>query len=183
MQVTQKSEHDGGIFDVEWINMGSASDAEVAKMASNLRFRDIFVSTDWNITEFPENSTSAYLEQFGSPLLHIGCHVILISSITPESVETLLNYESHMLLQHPDHNGFGWNTRVLDSDTQKGRRSPCPFTILDGNVHRIALVLDMQVCGICSYQGHGLSTWHFHRRLLQPLNFQSVKNLSSPTAA
>lgn len=46
---------DSGVFIVEWISLGSAFDEEVAKIAANLTFNDIFKYRCPNITEFPDN--------------------------------------------------------------------------------------------------------------------------------
>jgi len=54
-KVTQTSDFDGGIFDVEWISLGSASDDEIGELAATLTFNDIFEYVAPNVTVFPDN--------------------------------------------------------------------------------------------------------------------------------
>eukprot|EP00803_Ostreobium_quekettii_P000985 evm.model.scf_1732.1 EVM.evm.TU.scf_1732.1 scf_1732:14451-19347(+) len=54
-KVIQKSDVDGGVFDVEWIDLGSANDADVRQMADTLTFVDIFDYMAPNTTIYPDS--------------------------------------------------------------------------------------------------------------------------------
>eukprot|EP00803_Ostreobium_quekettii_P005282 evm.model.scf_37.8 EVM.evm.TU.scf_37.8 scf_37:59297-67524(+) len=54
-KVIQKSNVDGGLFDVEWIDMGSATDDEIKEMIESLTFADLFEYAAPNTTDYPDN--------------------------------------------------------------------------------------------------------------------------------
>lgn len=54
-KVNQINDFDGGIFEVEWINMGDASDDDISPLTHTTRFSDIFEAADPNITTYPDN--------------------------------------------------------------------------------------------------------------------------------
>jgi len=55
-KVFQKSDVDGGIFDIEWINLGSATDDEIQEMAATLTYNDIFEDVTPDMEANPDNN-------------------------------------------------------------------------------------------------------------------------------
>ena len=137
-QVTQKSDFDGGIFDLEWISLGSASDEEIAPMASNLNFNDIFEYMAPNVTEFPENCTCTRSAQLASTLLYISNNSVFIyaTSTLSRDMRNLMEWSriNIEMLRH-EYWMLGWvaatssDSRALPWCRRDGRRFEEPSNL------------------------------------------------------